>query len=39
MEFIRPLVEERFSKMEVFGDDWDDKPVRPPVPLSTNGCR
>jgi len=32
-------VEERFSKMEVFGDIdvWDDKPVRPPVSLSANG--
>jgi hypothetical protein len=27
MEFIRPMVEERFAKMEEFGDDWDDKPV------------
>ncbi|KAI0287733.1 cytochrome P450 [Russula brevipes] len=26
MEFIRPMVEERFAKMEEFGDDWDDKP-------------
>ncbi|KAI0284729.1 cytochrome P450 [Russula brevipes] len=25
-EFIRPIVEERFAKMEEFGDDWDDKP-------------
>jgi hypothetical protein len=27
IEFIRPLVEERFAKMEEFGEDWDDKPV------------
>jgi len=39
MEFIRPLVEERFSKMEVFGDDWDDKPVRPTVSLNVSGSR
>ncbi|KAH9067784.1 cytochrome P450 [Lactarius vividus] len=26
MEFIRPLVEERFARMEEFGEDWDDKP-------------
>ncbi|KAI0278605.1 cytochrome P450 [Russula aff. rugulosa BPL654] len=26
IEFIRPLVEERFAKMEEYGDDWDDKP-------------
>jgi len=26
IEFIRPMVEERFAKMEEFGDDWDDKP-------------
>jgi len=23
VEFIRPMVEERFAKMEEFGDDWD----------------
>ena len=28
MEFIRPLVEDRFARMEEFGEDWDDKPVR-----------
>jgi hypothetical protein len=27
IEFIRPMVEERFAKMEEYGDDWDDKPV------------
>ncbi|KAI0292779.1 cytochrome P450 [Russula brevipes] len=26
IEFIRPMVEERFAKMEELGDDWDDKP-------------
>jgi hypothetical protein len=25
-EFIRPIVQERFARMEEFGDDWDDKP-------------
>jgi hypothetical protein len=28
MEFVRPIVEERFAKMEEFGEDWDDAPVR-----------
>ena len=28
MEFIRPMVEERFARMDEFGEDWDDKPVR-----------
>ena len=27
VEFIRPLVEERFAKMEEYGEEWDDKPV------------
>jgi hypothetical protein len=27
IEFIRPVVEERFAKMEEYGEDWDDKPV------------
>jgi hypothetical protein len=29
IEFIRPMVEERFAKMEEYGEDWDDsdKPV------------
>ena len=27
VEFIRPLVEERFKKMEEYGENWDDKPV------------
>ncbi|KAH9067779.1 cytochrome P450 [Lactarius vividus] len=26
MEFIRPMVEERFARMEEFGEDWEDKP-------------
>ncbi|KAF8471577.1 cytochrome P450 [Russula ochroleuca] len=26
IEFIRPMVEERFAKMEQYGGDWDDKP-------------
>ena len=38
VEFIRPMVEERFAKMEEFGDDWD-KPVCKPhctcIPLIT----
>jgi hypothetical protein len=27
IEFIRPMVEERYAKMEEYGDDWDDMPV------------
>jgi hypothetical protein len=27
VEYIRPMVEERFAKMEEYGEDWDDKPV------------
>jgi hypothetical protein len=26
IEFIRPIVQERFAKMEEYGEDWDDKP-------------
>ncbi|KAF8491193.1 cytochrome P450 [Russula emetica] len=26
IEFLRPMVEERFAKMEECGEDWDDKP-------------
>ena len=40
IEFIRPLVAERFAKMEDYGDDWDDKPVClaiVSVPLSLGG--
>jgi cytochrome P450 len=25
-EFVRPMVEERFARMEEFGENWDDKP-------------
>src|ERR1700747_2301442 len=32
-ELIRPLVEERFAKMEELGGKWDDAPVRPLVVL------
>jgi hypothetical protein len=32
MDFIRPMVEERFAKMEEFGDDWD-KPVCESIPF------
>ena len=39
IEFIRPMVQERFAKMEEYGEDWDDKPVcltiEPGVPLIT----
>lgn len=27
VEFIRPIYEERFAKIEEYGDDWDDRPV------------
>ena len=27
-EFIRPMVEERFARMEESDGNWDDKPVR-----------
>ena len=27
IEFVRPIVEERFAKMEEFGENWD-MPVR-----------
>ena len=27
IDFIRPMVEERFAKTEEYGEDWDDKPV------------
>ncbi|KAF8463173.1 hypothetical protein DFH94DRAFT_686799 [Russula ochroleuca] len=30
IEFIRPMVEERFAKMEEYGGDWDDKPTAGP---------
>jgi hypothetical protein len=40
IELIRPIVEERFAKMEEHGEDWDDKPVCHTiisVPLSLDG--
>jgi hypothetical protein len=36
MEFIRPIVEKRFERMEEFGEDWDDKPVRRSTSLQVN---
>ncbi len=27
IEYIRPIVEERFAKMKEYGEHWDDKPV------------
>jgi hypothetical protein len=27
IELIRPMVEERFAKMEEYREGWDDKPV------------
>ena len=30
------MVEDRFARMEEFGEDWDDKPVRRPTPLKVN---
>jgi hypothetical protein len=27
VEFIRPIFEERYAKLEEYGEDWDDKPV------------
>jgi hypothetical protein len=35
IEFIRPMVEERFAKMEEFGEDWD-KPVSEHILLDTS---
>jgi hypothetical protein len=35
IEFIRPMVEERFANMEEFGEDWDNKPVRQTVSLGS----
>jgi len=26
VEYIRPMVEERFAKMKEYGEDWDDRP-------------
>ena len=36
MEFIRPMVEERFARMAESGEDWDDKPVRRSASASLN---
>jgi hypothetical protein len=36
MAFIRPLVEDRFARMEEFGEDWDDKPVCRSTSLHVN---
>ena len=36
MEYIRPMVEDRFARMEEFGEDWDNKPVRLPLSLNAN---
>jgi hypothetical protein len=36
IEFIRPIVEERFARMEEFGEDWDDKPVRRSASFNPN---
>ena len=30
------MVEDRFARMEEFGDDWDDKPVRQSTLLNVN---
>jgi hypothetical protein len=30
------MVEERFARMEEFGENWDDKPVRRPTSLDTH---
>ena len=27
VEFIGPIVEERFAKMDGYGEDWNDRPV------------
>ena len=34
IEFIRPMVEERFAKMEEFGEDWDMPVCVPTLPWS-----
>ena len=36
MEFIRPMVEERFARTEEFGENWDDKPVGRSASLDAN---
>ena len=35
IEYLRPIVEERFAKMEEYGDDWDDQPVRQTIVLES----
>ena len=30
------MVEDRFARMEEFGEDWDNKPVRLPLWLNAN---
>ena len=30
------MVEDRFARMEEFGEDWDNKPVRLPLSLNAN---
>jgi hypothetical protein len=27
IDFIKPMVEERFAKLDEYGEDWNDKPV------------
>ena len=29
--FVKAMVEERLAKIEEFGENWDDKPVRLPI--------
>ena len=35
IDFIKPMVEERFAKMEEYGEDWDDKPVCQTIALAS----
>jgi hypothetical protein len=34
IEYIRPMVEEWFARMEEYGEDWDDKPVCQTIVMS-----
>ena len=34
IEFIRPIVEERFAMMEEYGEEWNDKPVSHTISIS-----
>lgn len=34
IEFIRPIVEERFAMMEEYGEEWNDKPVCHTISIS-----